>query len=305
MLLKGLKMSNALKNFTERVVAALEESEKDQKLKWTKNWRVIDTGYRNYFTQHKYSGTHNILTCLLEGREDCRYASFNQIQKNKFKLKKESKSTRLIAWNITTKKDEKTGKNKKLIFAKEVCVFNIQDIEGIVIKPINNDIFDASIKPNEEIMKLINSRNIKIINKDRNRAFYDPISDYINMPLATQFSSQDANSGTLLHEIIHWTAKRVDRDCKNYAFDIEERAMEELVAELGSMMLQIHFKIEGSFDKNNLAYIKSWKSATKGKSGDRFIYKACSLAEKACKFILGDKLNNSGEVEPDVKENAA
>jgi antirestriction protein ArdC len=125
------------------------------------------------------------------------------------------------------------------------------------------------------------------------------------MPLSTQFSSSDEWSATALHELVHWTAKRVDRDCSKYSFDTDERAMEELVAELGSMFLSMALKINGSMDKNNLAYINNWKSATKGKNCDRFIYKACSLAEKACKFLIPDFFKSNEETTVEAKEGVA
>lgn len=297
--------SDVMKKFTDTVMQSLEEAEGKETLSWVRPWRSIDCAYRNAFTGHKYSGIHNILTILLQNRSDCRYVTFNQIRKAKGKLKAGSKATHLIAWKISQKEDEETGKKKNLIFSRSVCVFNVEDTENLNLKPLNIGIIDESIKSNEVVEELIKKHKVKVHNKPSNQAFYSPTTDEISMPVAGQFKTSDEHSATLLHELIHWTSKRVDRDCKNYGFDIEERAMEELVAELGAMFLCMNLKIDGYMDKNNLAYIKSWRNAAKGKNGERFLYKACSLAEKACKFILGDKLNNSGDVEPDIKENAA
>jgi antirestriction protein ArdC len=232
---------------------------------------------------------------MLDNRKDCRYLSFNQIKKAGGKLKKGSKATRLIAWKITKKIDPVTGKDKIIPFIKDVCVFNVEDCDDLEIKPINEKVFDESIKPNQKVEDITKKHNIKIINEATNQACYNPMLDSITIPLSSQFSSQDAHSGTLIHEIVHWSARRVDRDCSKYSFDIEERALEELVAELGSMFICKTLGINGYMDKNNLAYIKSWKSAAKGKNGDRFIYKACSLAEKACKFLIGDLLESKTE----------
>lgn len=301
--------NNAMKNFTDLVMKALDESEEKESLKWVKPWSTIDSFYRNAFTGHKYKGLHNVLTCLLEGRSDPRYATFNQIRKAGGKVKKGSKSTRLIAWKITPiiEADKKTGKDKKknLIFAREVCVFNVEDCEGLKLKPINTQVLNENIKPNELVEELFKKHNVKIVNQTSNSAFYNPHSDEIILPLASQFKSSNEWSATALHELVHWTAKRVDRECKNYSFDVEERSMEELVAELGAMFLCMNLRIDGYMDKNNLAYIKSWKSAAKGKNGERFIYKACSLAEKACKFLIGDVLNTQEEnPEPELLEAA-
>lgn len=295
--------NNAMKLFTESVLNALDSME-NKIFPWVREWKTLDTNYRNAFSGHTYSGIHNILTVMLENRKDCRYLSFNQIKKAGGKLKKGSKATHLIAWKITKKIDSISKEEKIIPFAKDVCVFSVEDCVGLNLKPINNNIFDYSIKPDQRVEELINKHNIKVNNIESNKAFYNPQDDSITMPLASQFINQKSHSGCCIHEIIHWTAKRVNRDCSNYSFDVEERALEELVAELGSMFICKNLGIDGYMDQNNLAYIKSWKSATKGKNGDRFIYKACSLAEKACKFLIGDILNKV-ESEPEVILEAA
>jgi len=297
--------SNAMAKFTGIVMTALEESEAKENLSWVKPWRTIDSNYRNAFTGHKYRGLHNILTCLLENRGDPRYATFNQIRKAKGKVKLGAKATYLIAWKITqVEDDKKPGKKKNLIYARNVCVFNAEDTENLNLKPLNEGVIDDNIKANKLVEDLFKKHNVGVENKTSNRACYDPANDKITLPLASQFKSSDEWAATALHELMHWTAKRVDRECKNYAFDVEERSMEELVAELGAMFLCMTLKIDGYMDKNNLAYIASWKKAAKGKNGDRFIYKACSLAEKACKFLVGDQLNTTEE-KPDIEEAAA
>lgn len=297
----------AMKGFTDLVVKSLDEID-GKTLPWVRPWRTMDSNYRNAFSGHKYKGVHNILVCLLQNRTDPRYLTFNQIRKAKAKLKKGSKATHLIAWKISQKmvENKDTGKmeNKKIIFAKDHCVFNVEDVDGLNLKPIDKNILDESVKPNKIVENLFKKFNVKVNNKMSNRACYDPLTDEIDLPLASQFTNSNDWSGTCLHELVHWTAKRVDRDCSKYSFDVEERAMEELVAELGSMFLCMTLKIDGYMDVNNLAYLKSWKGATTGKNGERFIYKACSLAEKACKFLIGDLLVEKSE-EPDVVLEAA
>lgn len=297
----------AMKHFTDLVLKSLDEIE-GKTLPWVRPWRTIDSTYRNAFSGHKYRGLHNILTCMLENRTDPRYLTFNQIRKAKGKLKLGSKATRLIAWKITdiVETDKVTGKDKKkkLIFARQLCLFNAEDCENLNLKPIDTQVLNENIKPNILVEELFKKHNVKVNNKKCNKACYNPTSDEIDLPLAAQFNTSDEWAATALHELVHWSAKRVQRECKDYAFDVEERAMEELVAELGAMYLCMNLKIDGAMDKNNIAYIKNWKEATKGKNGERFIYKACSLAEKACKFLIGDKLNTTDE-KPDLSEVAA
>jgi antirestriction protein ArdC len=292
--------ANAMIKFTDLILNELEEAEKSGNFSWIRPWRTLDSCYRNNFTGNVYKGLHNILICSFSKYTDSRYASFNQINNAGGRVKKGAKATCLLAWNITQTDeiDKKTGNTKKknLIFCKNVCVFNMEETENLILEPINN-IFNDDVKPSVIVENLVKKFHINLTYKASNKAFYDNIDDSITMPLSSQFSSSDEFANVCLHEIVHWTAKRVDRDCKNYHFDIEERAMEELVAELGSMFLCKNFKINGFMNKNNLAYIKSWKDAARGKNGNNFIYKACSLAEKACKYLIGDEINVKSETE--------
>ena len=153
---------------------------------------------------------------------------------------------------------------------------------------------------NEDVIKIYKALNVNYAHKVSNSAYYDPKTDSIVLPDVKQYEEVDQWCNTALHELVHWTASRVDRDCSKYNFDVDSRAMEELVAELGAMYLSMMLNINGHMDKQNLAYIKSWRDAAKGKNGDKFIYKACKLAEEAAKYIL----DKSGILEEEKEEAA-
>ena len=289
---------SAMEQFADHVMTALEESEKDKKLAWVKPWRTIDSTYRNAFSKHAYSGLHNVLTCALSKFDDPRYMTFNQIRQAKGKLLKDSKATYLLAWNFSKKKDEKTGEEKVIPFAKKVVIFNAEQTEGLNLPEINQDIMDESMVADEQVLEMFEKLKIKFNHKKSNSAHYNSLDDSITVPLVNQYKEKDEWSATCLHEMIHWTAKRVSRDCDKYHFDVEARAMEELVAELGAMFLSMKLKINGKSEENSIAYISHWKKAANGNNGKKFVYKACRLAEEACKYIL----TTCGMVEEKVEE---
>jgi antirestriction protein ArdC len=285
---KTYEKKSAMNEFSKMVMEALNESEKDKTLKWVKPWREIDCKYRNALSNRPYSGLHNVLACALSVFTDPRYLTFNQIRKAKGKLQKGSKATRLIAWKFVKKIDPDSGKEKTIPFATSWALFNVEQTEGLDLPPIDNDIMDDSLEINEDVIKIYDALKVDYRHEKCNGAYYAPKEDYIKLPHVQQYTEVDAWCNTALHELVHWTAHkdRVNRDCGSYSFDVDARAMEELVAELGAMYLCMQLNINGYMDDQNLAYIKSWKSAAKGKNGDRFIYKACKLAEEASKYIL-------------------
>jgi antirestriction protein ArdC len=302
--------TNAMEVFTEKVIKALNEFD-GEKLAWVRPWRTLDCAYRNAFSKHRYSGLHNILSCAIAGFSDPRFMTFNQIRKNGGKLKKGSKSVSLIAWKMckNEKVDPVTGKKeiKTIPFSRIISVFNAEQTEGLDLPKIDENVIDESMKVDDRIVEIYEGLGVKSnISEDKtvNVACYLPHEDRIELPNVKQYKNVDDWSGTALHELVHWTAHktRCDRDLSKYGFDVDTRAFEELVAELGSMFLQMQLGINGWMDQNNIKYIDGWKKATKGKKGDRFIYKACKLAEEACKYII----ENSGiELDDDEGEEDA
>jgi antirestriction protein ArdC len=297
----------AMDIFAENILKTLEESEETKSLSWNKPYRTLDTRYRNAFSNHTYSGLHNVLTCALSGFSDPRYMTFNQVRKAGGQVKKGSKATYLIAWNFTKKKVQKENgeeEEKTIPFAKKVVLFNAEQVDGLDLPEINNDILDESMVEDDRILRILKELEVNYESKVSNAAYYNPKEDKITIPDVKQVESLDKWNCTVLHELIRWTADRVERDCSKYNFDVEERALEELVAELGSMFLCMKLNMNSYADENSMAYLKSWISAAKGKNGKNFVYRACKLAEKACNYIIENTFLNENK-EEDIQTDAA
>jgi antirestriction protein ArdC len=286
--------SNAMEVFTDKVIKALNEFD-GEKLAWVRPWRVLDCQYRNAFSKHKYRGLHNILSCAIAGFNDPRFMTFNQVRKAGGKVISGEKATTLIAWKMTkiVKTNKDTGKDevKFIPFSRTISVFNAEQTEGLDLPEINTDITNDDMEADDRILEIYEKLEVDSnITEDKtvNLACYVPSKDRIELPSVKQYDDVDQWSGTALHELVHWTdhKDRCDRDLSKYGFDIDTRAFEELIAELGSMFLQMQLGINGWMDQNNIKYIDGWKKATKGKKGDKFIYKACKLADEACKYIF-------------------
>src|SRR2546423_12894106 len=94
--------------------------------------------------------------------------------------------------------------------------------------------------------------------------FYDPQSDRVNIPPKRTFIDANGQSATsayyvvAFHEVVHWTAKRVGRPVGAAWFGSEEYAQEELVAELGPVMLMEHFGLELGAPQRHAFYFQCW-----------------------------------------------
>jgi antirestriction protein ArdC len=105
---------------------------------------------------------------------------------------------------------------------------------------------------------------------------------------------------TAIHEAVHSTgyATRLNRNLKSH-FGSAEYAYEELIAELGSLIVTLtlggEFKpdLVAEENANNVAYLQSWLKACKDK--DKALNKAFGDAQKAADYILSAILGGEEE----------
>jgi len=108
--------------------------------------------------------------------------------------------------------------------------------------------------------------------------------EHIRLPNYESYTDDDAYIATFFHELIHATGhqKRLDRLVKDP--DDEQKSFEELVAELGSVMLCQRYGISTDTDNRHIPYIKGWLHGLR--NDHRMIRKAASEAQKAIDFLL-------------------
>ena len=129
---------------------------------------------------------------------------------------------------------------------------------------------------------------VRIVNREGDRAFYQPSTDSITLPLLDQFAETAEYYSTAFHELTHSTghSTRLNRLEKTAYFGSEAYSKEELVAEIGASALVNHAGLETSTSfRNSAAYIQSWLKVLR--DDKRFIVSASGKAEKAVNLILG------------------
>jgi len=117
-----------------------------------------------------------------------------------------------------------------------------------------------------------------------NQPRFQPAQDVIVMPRSEHFHSKDDYDTTLLHELIHWTGyhTRLNRDSiRDYSKSDAIRAEEELIAEIGSVLLAAYFQISGDLI-NHASYVNTWKKYLDAKA----IGRAISQASKAFIWLI-------------------
>lgn len=116
-------------------------------------------------------------------------------------------------------------------------------------------------------------------------AYYSILHDDINMPWKQAFSSYHSYYAVLFHEAIHWTGsnERLNRSGIGSKNSTPEYAREELVAEIGSMILCRKFQVPYA-EQQHAYYVSRWLKGTEGDAQDNLIEATCSAME-AVEFL--------------------
>lgn len=213
----------------------------------------------------------------------------------------QEKNGRAIFYYSTFKKDveENEKKDEKTFaFLKVSYVYNLAQVDlknstyiPAIETPINKVI------DNNEIENFINSIDgLHLYHTNENTCHYNLVADKIIMSDKNTFKDTPDNSATgnyysvLFHELIHWSGAknrlaRFEKNKKRFKDNAQlEYAHEELVAEIGSVLLSQRFNIQKTINNNNLSYLKSWISALQ--NDNKFLISALSQSYRASEFLL-------------------
>ncbi len=275
---------------------------------WHKPWHFASTNGEevaiNYVTRRPYSMINQWL--LMEPGE---YLTFKQITALNGHVKRGEKSRFVVFFTqvVYTVKNEKTGEDEERSYPllRYYNVFHINQTEGIesklqagekpeIVEAPRCEEADAAIDAYVASQSTLKFQN----NKYSDKAYYSPALDTVVVPMRQQFEDMAEYYSTAFHELTHstLTANRCNRQAKGEQgwFGSKAYSREELVAEMGAAMLcaNYDFNMQKAF-RNSVAYLQSW--AKNLKDDPKAIVVAAGKAEKAVRFILGERENKDAE----------
>ena len=124
-----------------------------------------------------------------------------------------------------------------------------------------------------------------------NRAYYSLTADEIHTPVPEAFRSAGGYASTVAHEHVHWTG-HTSRLSRPYFQSVEAaiaegaRAREELVAELGAVVVCNSLGLEHEPVDNHAAYLAHWAGHLRSEDGPALVFAASAAATKAATFIV-------------------
>ncbi len=265
---------------TSRIISEMEQGV----IPWQKPW-VASGGCISYATGKPYS----LLNQMLLGKPG-EYLTFNQCQQEGGRIRKGSKAQIVVFWKWLEQEDEETGEKKEIPFLRYYNVFHINQCEGLKAKHTKSlpNTAKNSVRADSIIQNYLAREGVKLNHEAGDRAFYNPSTDSITLPVLNQFAETSKYYSTAFHELTHSTghSKRLNRLEKTAYFGSEAYSKEELIAEIGASVLVNAAGLETAKSfRNSAAYIQNWLSVLR--NDKRFIVSASGKAEKAVALILG------------------
>ena len=213
----------------------------------------------------------------------------------------QEKNGRAIFYYSTFKKDVKKNEKideKTFAFLKVSYVYNLAqvDLKNSTYRA-PNEVPESKVVNNQEIENFIKSIDgLKLSHTLDGEFYYHKIVDNIVMSDKKTFKDTPDNNASnnyysvLFHELIHWSGakerlNRFEKNQKRFKDNAQlEYAHEELIAEIGAVLLSQRFNIQKTINNNNLSYLKSWISALK--NDNKFLISALSQSYRASEFLL-------------------
>ncbi len=291
-------MSNQYQSFCENLTASLFDIIDAQAslLTWQKGWDDQGTFQVPVGHSGRYHGA-NVLNLLIDqiqkGFKSNQWYTFNQIRQMGASVQKGAKSTQVCFWKtLSDSDDSQSDKNDEGQQEEEtkrsrfiVKIYPVFNADQTTLEPV---IYPTEEFKSEAVQALLSKHKVEVSHYG-NKAHFTEQNDVITIPRPDQFFNEYNYNATLLHELVHWTGNKIDgkeRDCfKNYAQSDAARAEEELVAEIGSLLLATHFRLKGTME-GHASYVSSWKKHLKPQE----VMRAASQASKAFEFLIGDNL---------------
>jgi antirestriction protein ArdC len=196
----------------------------------------------------------------------------------------------MVRWWSMPKKVTKTETDaqgheseRSIPFMKGYTVFNVEQVEGLPEHFYGKDGAPQQIAriPQAEAFFAATGATIQ---HGGNRAFYAPSPDLVQMPPRESFKDAESYAATLAHELTHWTAhpSRLAPELGK-RFGDQAYAVEELIAEMGSVFLCADLGITPEVREDHASYLAHWLHVLNEDS--RAIFTAASHAQRAADYL--------------------
>ena len=289
-------------HITDQIITAIEAGAGEFKLPWATGGSI--TCPTNIASKKAYRGVN--IVALWAASASLGYSSgiwgtYRQWAETGAQVRRGEHSSYVVFYKELELKAEAEGgdgdsESETRLFARATPVFAAEQVDGYAMAGASETV----IEPLAAADAFIQATGA-VIQHGGSRAYYQPSTDTIRVPLASDFigtatmPAQEAYYATLLHELTHWTSPehRCDRQLGK-RFGDDAYAMEELVAELGAAFLCAELGVTVEPRADHAQYLASWLKVLK--TDKKAIFTAASKASQATTWLKG----MVGNAAPDI-----
>ena len=288
---------------TNEIVALLEKGD----LPWRQPWRTAGGGVPLRHGGEGYRGINAFLLGMraaLMGYTSPYWMTFKQAKDLGGGVRKGEKSSIVVYYGVAKAKGEGAGGGDAggqcpgpveadggdggaYRFLKSYRVFNAGQIDGLDPRyhpELDGEPTDgpSPIAACEAFFDALGAD----VSIGGDRACYVPSLDRIYMPPLERFESAERYYAVLGHENVHRTKtkERLDRSFGASSFGNEAYAKEELVAELGTVLLGQRLGFTADHLDDHAAYLGAWLKVLQGDR--RFLFRAGAHAQRAVDWMV-------------------
>lgn len=290
------------KNIADEYAAEIIRQIKEGVAPWQKGWKAGEFHMPfNPASGTNYKGV-NVIMLAGHGLADPRWMTFKQAENKGWKVKKGSKSQRVVFWQWQDQQTVKDDQGRPVrdsdgnlvketvdLARPRMYVYNafhitqLQDEKGQDIPPFEGK--EPEWNPHERAEAILRAAGVKISHDQLDRAYYTHGDDSIHLPPKENFTDAGEYYSTALHELGHSLGhkSRLNWDSATARFGTPEYGKEELRVEIASWMLCQELGLPHKPERH-VAYAESWIRALEDDHYE--IMRACQMAEKIKTKIL-------------------
>ena len=269
-------------------------------LKFVQEWALAPSPF-NPLTGNVYRGcnrTNLRAIAQIRGISDPRWLTWRQIQNAGLRVKRGARSAAIEKWKRFTYERAVEGTDATETRVGLACVgyYNVFSATDVIGLPAWEPPTRRAL-PESEVTQvadaLIASSRCPVVENDEPSAYYSIDRDTIHLPSRELFLGADATRAqhfvrTLSHEMVHSTIVPLHRT-------VTDRAFEELVAELGAVMLTDALGLAIILDASDAnfsqhaSYLRSWSRGLKDRP--QSLWNAAARADAAVEYLVGRYAN--------------
>lgn len=248
---------------TALIIARIEQGT----LPWKRPWTLGNSGRPLRHCGTPYTGINALYLWAIadaEGYQSRHWMTYKQASELGGQVRRGEHGSISVYYSTFTKDGDRTTETsdrKTIRFLRAYSVFNADQIDDLPDRYRASQMLTTPVTPStrQAAIDAFFAAIPSTVREYGDHAYYDRISDRIQLPPRTSFVSPDLFASTKAHEHVHWTG-HPDRLARTFGkrFGDDDYAREELCAEIGSGLICADLGLPNEVHDSHANYVAHW-----------------------------------------------